>query len=165
MTVAAGVVGNLSVAAVLVLAARDMPPERCRAAALDRRHHLELAEADMAGIGLTPCRSMAAENIRDLPRRAGHGRGLLRPAQRADSIDTHRQTPILDEVDDTSILKTGTQPRYPRSPSWLICTGASPQPPLSRSDLVLWHYPEAFGGANEFRSLSCCGREMLARGS
>src|SRR5271166_5009751 len=93
----------------------------------------------MAGIGLTPCRSMAAENIRDLPRRAGHGRGLLRPAQRADSIDTHRQTPILDEVDDTSILKTGTQPRYPRSPSWLICTGASPQPPLSRSDLVPWH--------------------------
>src|SRR5271169_2672787 len=108
MPAAAGVVGNLSVAAVLVLAAHDMPPERCRAAALDRRHHLELAEADMAGIGLTPCRSMAAENIRDLPRRAGHGRGLLRPAQRADSIDTHRQTPILDEVDDTSILKTGT---------------------------------------------------------
>src|SRR5271166_5059276 len=103
----------------------------------------------MAGIGLTPCRSMAAENIRDLPRRAGHGRGLLRPAQRADSIDTHRQTPILDEVDDTSILKTGTQPRYPRSPSWLICTGASPQPPLSRSDLVPWHL--AFAACTKLR--------------
>src|SRR3984893_6917368 len=27
----------------------------------------------MAGIGLTPCRSLDAENIRDLQRRAGHG--------------------------------------------------------------------------------------------
>src|SRR5271166_3031974 len=78
MPVAAGVVGNLGVAAVLVLAACDMPSERCRAAALDRRHHLELAEADMAGIGLPPCRSVDAKNIRDLQRRAGHDRGLLR---------------------------------------------------------------------------------------
>jgi hypothetical protein len=77
MPVAAGVVGNLGVAAVLVLTACDMTPERSRAAALDRRHHLELAEADVAGIGLTPCRSMAAENIRDLQRRAGHGGRLL----------------------------------------------------------------------------------------
>jgi hypothetical protein len=29
------------------------------------------------------------------------------PAQRSDSIDTHGQTPVLDEVDDTSIFKTG----------------------------------------------------------
>jgi hypothetical protein len=49
-----------------VLAACDMPAEGRRAAALDRRHHLELAEAHMAGIGVTPRRSMAAENIRDL---------------------------------------------------------------------------------------------------
>jgi hypothetical protein len=28
---------------------------------------------------------------------------------------------------------------------------ASRTSPLSRSDLVLWHYPEAFEGANEFR--------------
>ena len=53
-------------AALVVLAARDMPAERCRAAVLDRRHHLELAEADMAGVGLAPRRSMAAENIRNL---------------------------------------------------------------------------------------------------
>ena len=53
-------------AALVVLAARDMAAERCRAAALDRRHHLELAEADMAGIGLAPRRSMAAEDIRNL---------------------------------------------------------------------------------------------------
>jgi hypothetical protein len=43
-----------------------MAAERCRAAALDRRHHLELAEADMAGVGLAPRRAMAAEDIRNL---------------------------------------------------------------------------------------------------
>src|SRR5882672_1119111 len=77
MPVAARVIGDLCVAAVLVLAARDMAAERCRAAVLDRRHHLELAEADMAGIGLTPCRSMAAEDIRNLQRWTGQGRGPL----------------------------------------------------------------------------------------
>src|SRR5258708_32790703 len=70
--IAARVIGNLRVAALVVLAARDMAAERCRAAVLDRRHHLELAEADMAGIGLAPCWSMAAENIRDLQHRTGH---------------------------------------------------------------------------------------------
>src|SRR5258708_6318252 len=66
MPVTTGVVGDLRMAAVLVLAARDMAAERCRAAVLDRRHHLELAEADMAGVGLAPRRSMAAEDIRNL---------------------------------------------------------------------------------------------------
>ena len=47
--VAAGVIRDLAVGAVL--ATRDMPAERRRAAVLDRRHHLELAEADMAGFG------------------------------------------------------------------------------------------------------------------
>ena len=70
-----GVVGDLRVTALLVLAACDMAAELCRAAVLDRRHHLELLEADMAGIGLTPCRSMAAEDIRDLQLRTGHCRG------------------------------------------------------------------------------------------
>jgi hypothetical protein len=49
-----------------VLAARDMAAELRRAAALDRRHHLQLLEAHMASIGLTPCRSMVAEDIRHL---------------------------------------------------------------------------------------------------
>jgi hypothetical protein len=53
-------------AALVVLAARDVPAERCRAAVLDRRHHLELAEADMAGVGPAPRRSIAAEDIRHL---------------------------------------------------------------------------------------------------
>jgi hypothetical protein len=43
-----------------------MPAEGRCAAALDRRHRLELAEAHMAGIGFTPRSAMAAENIRDL---------------------------------------------------------------------------------------------------
>src|SRR5260370_15569058 len=77
MSVAARVIGDLRVGALRVLAARDMAAERCRAAALDRRHHLELAEAHMAGIGLAPCRSMAAENIRDLQRRTGQERRAL----------------------------------------------------------------------------------------
>ena len=68
--VAAGVVGDLRVRAVL--AARNMPAESRRAAVLDRRHHLQLAEAYTAGIGFAPCRSVAAEDIRDLQRRARH---------------------------------------------------------------------------------------------
>src|SRR5882672_12849107 len=81
MPVTTGVVGDLGMAALRVLAARDMPAERCRAAVLDRRHHPErlskgeLAEADMAGIGLAPCRSMAAEDIRDLQRWTGQDVG------------------------------------------------------------------------------------------
>src|SRR6202011_2043243 len=73
--IATGVVADLRVTARLVLTAYDMAAELCRAAVLDRRHHLELLEADMAGIGLTPCRSMAAENIRDLQLGTGHRRG------------------------------------------------------------------------------------------
>src|SRR6516225_6462910 len=68
--VAAAVVGNGRVGAVL--AARDMPAKRCCAATLDRRHHPQLVEADMAGIGSAPCGAMAAENIRDLQDRARH---------------------------------------------------------------------------------------------
>ena len=71
MPICAGIVGNGRVAAVL--AALDMAAERRRAATLDRRHDLQLVEADMAGVGLTPCRSVVAEDIRDLQRWTGHG--------------------------------------------------------------------------------------------
>jgi len=64
MPVAAGVVGDARVGAVL--AARNVSAERRRAAALDRRHRLQLAEAHMSGVGLAPRRSMVAEDIRDL---------------------------------------------------------------------------------------------------
>src|ERR1700682_534124 len=70
MPVAAGVVRDLAVRAVL--AARDMSAERRRAAVLDRRHYLELAKADMAGIGPAPCRAVATEDVRDLQRWTRH---------------------------------------------------------------------------------------------
>src|SRR2546423_1631339 len=70
--VATAIVGNSRVGTVL--AARNMAAEGCRAAALDRRHHLQLTEAHMAGVGLTPRQSMAAEDIRDLQCRARHPR-------------------------------------------------------------------------------------------
>ena len=70
VSIAAGVVGNGGIGTIL--AARDVAAQRRRAAALDGRHHLELAEADMAGVSSAPCRSMAAEDIRDLQNRARH---------------------------------------------------------------------------------------------
>jgi hypothetical protein len=40
-----------------------------RSAALDRRHDLELAEAHVTGVGRTPSRPAAAEDVRHLDRR------------------------------------------------------------------------------------------------
>ena len=76
--VAAGVVGDDGIGAVL--AARDMAAERRRAATLDRRHHLQLTEADMAGIGPAPCRAVAAEDVRDLQRWTRHEGSRVRRA-------------------------------------------------------------------------------------
>ena len=70
MPIATGIVGDDGMGAVL--AARDVAAQRRRAAALDRRHHLQLVEADMAGVGLAPCRTMATENIRNLRSRVQH---------------------------------------------------------------------------------------------
>ena len=64
MPIAARVVGDVLVRTVL--AARHMPAERRGAAALDGRHHLQLREADMAGIGGTPRRPVVAKDVRDL---------------------------------------------------------------------------------------------------
>ena len=50
VTVAAGIVGDAFVRAIL--AALNVSAERSDAAGLDRRHDLQLAEADMAGVGL-----------------------------------------------------------------------------------------------------------------
>jgi hypothetical protein len=50
-----------------------MTAEGRGAAALDGAHHLQLAKADMAGIGGTPRGAVVAEDIRDLEGRAGHG--------------------------------------------------------------------------------------------
>ena len=61
-----GVVGDLGMAARCVLAARDMAAERRCTTALDRTHHLQLVEAHMPAVGLTPGRTVVAENVRDL---------------------------------------------------------------------------------------------------
>src|SRR5436190_21917505 len=55
-------------------AARDMAAERRRTTALDRTHHLQLIEAHMPAVGLTPRRPVIAENVRDLQSRSSHGR-------------------------------------------------------------------------------------------
>ena len=74
MPVAAAIVGDDHVGALVVLAARHMAAERRRAAVLDRTHDLHLAEAHMAGIGFAPRRPVVAEDIRDLQRWTGHAR-------------------------------------------------------------------------------------------
>src|ERR1700751_4930877 len=74
MPVAAGVVRDLRVAARRVLAARDISAKRRRATALDRSHHLQLVEAHMPAVGLTPSRTVIAENVRDLQSGSRHGR-------------------------------------------------------------------------------------------
>src|SRR6195256_5301498 len=76
MAVAARVVGDPAVAAIL--ATLDMAAEGGRAALLDRRHHLELAEAYMLGIGSAPVGPVAMKDVRDLQPRAAH-RGRARP--------------------------------------------------------------------------------------
>jgi len=47
-----------------------MPAERRRATAFDRIHHLQLFEAHMAAVGLTPSRAVVTEDIRDLQSRS-----------------------------------------------------------------------------------------------
>src|SRR6201987_6395263 len=74
MPVAAGVVRDLHMAARPVLAARDISAERRGATALDRSHHLQLVEAHVPAVGLTPSRTVIAENVRDLQSWSSHGR-------------------------------------------------------------------------------------------
>src|SRR6201982_2800991 len=84
MPVAAGGVRDLHMAARRVLAARPISAERRhgtspwaegpRATALDRSHHLQLVEAHVPAVGLTPSRTVIAENVRDLQSWSSHGR-------------------------------------------------------------------------------------------
>jgi len=60
------------VSAGLVLATPDMAAKRRRAAALDGAHHLELTEADVTAVGMTPCGTVVAEDVRDLQNWASH---------------------------------------------------------------------------------------------
>jgi hypothetical protein len=51
---------------------QGMTAERRSAAGLDGRHHLELVEADVPRMCLTPRRSLGAEDVRDLQGLSGH---------------------------------------------------------------------------------------------
>jgi len=59
-----------------VIATQYVATERGAAAALDGRHGPELTEADMSCVFNAPRRPVVAEDIRDLPQRPSHGRGL-----------------------------------------------------------------------------------------
>ena len=48
-----------------VLAALDVSAERGRATGLDRRHDLQLGEADVTGVGLAPRRAVGAKDVGD----------------------------------------------------------------------------------------------------
>jgi hypothetical protein len=95
LPVAAGVVRDLAMRAFLT--ACDMPAEGRGAAVLDRRHHLELAEADMAGIGPAPRpwpRNMSATSSdgRDTRRASGGWFGAVLELAR-DAIERAHDLP------------------------------------------------------------------------
>jgi len=66
----AAIVGDDRVGAIF--AARHMTAERRRAAALDCAHHLELWQAHVTAVGMTPRGPVVAEDVRDLQNWTGH---------------------------------------------------------------------------------------------
>jgi hypothetical protein len=62
--VATAVIGDPPVPAVL--AGLDVTAKRSSAAVLDRRHHLELVEAQMPSMGGPVCWTSSAEDVGDL---------------------------------------------------------------------------------------------------
>ena len=80
MPIAAAVVGNAPVPAVL--AGIDVAAECRRAAVLDRRHDLELGQAEMTGLDSTIAGAFSSEDIGDLDR----GRKPLQPPGSLPSI-------------------------------------------------------------------------------
>ena len=58
-------------------ARRPCPALRGLRACADRRHRLQLAKAQVPDLGVAPSRPAGAEDIRDLQKGAGHGRGAL----------------------------------------------------------------------------------------
>jgi hypothetical protein len=77
VAVATGIVGDALVRAVL--AALDVAAERGCATGLDRRHDLQLGEAHVPGVGLSPRRPVGAKDVGDLQGRPRHA-ALVRQA-------------------------------------------------------------------------------------
>jgi hypothetical protein len=78
VTIPAGVVGDPFVRAVL--AALDVTAERGCAAGVDRRHDLQLGEAQLTGVGLSPRRPVGAKDVGDLKARPRHAAVVRRAA-------------------------------------------------------------------------------------
>ena len=57
-----------------------MAAERRRPAVLDRRHDLQLGEAHVTGVGLSPCRPIGSKDVGDLQARPRHARAVRRAA-------------------------------------------------------------------------------------
>src|SRR5204862_291701 len=103
------------VATGVVLAAHDVPAEGRRAAALDRAHHLELAEAQVTAIGLTPSGPVVAEDIRDLQAHVGTAlcwRPLRGQRQQSEGAQQHddlaaAQTGAVGDTERGLVLETG----------------------------------------------------------
>src|ERR1017187_10603600 len=71
VAIAATIVADDGVSTRTILATRDMTSECCRAAALDRTHHLHLVEAYMPRVSQTPSGAVRAGQVRGLPRTPG----------------------------------------------------------------------------------------------
>ena len=78
VAIAAGIVGDPFVRAVL--AALDVSAERGCATGLDRRHDLQLGEAHVPGVGLSPRRPVGAKDVGDLEARPRHAAVVRRAA-------------------------------------------------------------------------------------
>ena len=78
VAIAAGIVGDALVRAVL--AALDVAAERGGATGLDRRHDLQLGEAHVTGVGLSPRRPVGAKDVGDLEERPRHAAVVSRAA-------------------------------------------------------------------------------------
>ena len=76
MAIAAAVESDIDAPAIL--ASGDMAPECCGAARLDRRHHAQLAETEMALIAGAIACSRGAEDVRDLELGSLHRRAPIR---------------------------------------------------------------------------------------
>jgi hypothetical protein len=74
----AGVVCDALVRAAL--AALDVPAERGCATGLDRRYDLQLGEAHVTGVGLSPRRPVGAKDVGDLEARPRHAAVVRRTA-------------------------------------------------------------------------------------
>ena len=74
MPVTARAVSDERMAARRVFAACDVAAERRCTASFDCTHHLELVEAHMAAVGLTPSGTVIAEDVRDLQSWSNHNR-------------------------------------------------------------------------------------------